>query len=639
MKKLLALILCVLSLFTAACGQMPDRQNPSESFTSDESGTQSDASDESGTQSDASDESISQLPNPNPKLDDFEASAELKNRYSDKVSALLEGIDVQKYSYSEKLLVIGGIKNEFSFEETMAFLNLLRYTAKKHRWHEKDFLLTVGEEQSGSNAEDFEEKGLLCYDGGESPAIACDKETVSFTWLNRALAPKMSSLCGKSFDNTPTEEDFIKAAEGFIEAYFPDYSDYITAYPPHIFIDNDQETAIVTLHGAGYCLDQDNPDVEGGHYYPVSASLEFKFGSDELSLAGNGEKAVLHKICFYSQVYCGFQAEEIVHTNKKVITPSEAWDNLMCGKLFESCEGVEFEQGKLYWHSYYISYRSFNGYYQPCYTFICSQEGKGVFTLILPALEDMLETVFEPQTKPEPPKEIDALPIFLWDSEGNYYSSPIFIGGTNKNGFHTPEEFIYNGQHLSANSDGPIFTNAIKAGETLALYDLKGECFETEIGASRCYNGSIMPQPIVTAPVLNGKKPKSRFLIGSYKGADIFPSRVDYSDGEIKADLDCDGKQERILFNAEKNPDSTTLFKIILESDGKEYTVEEYSFYGSKYEKYEHSFFFADVDSDGNYEIIAYYLFNDGHETRIQVYDVTENGVSELFTQTVHYLN
>ncbi len=576
-----------------------------------------------------------------PSFADYKADDARMNKYAYDVNGLLNNVDLEKYSYSENLLAIGGMKSKFSFEEAFAVLELCRYTAKAQGWHEKDFLTTEAEEQGGSNAEDFERNGLMCYDintaesdedSAIGPMIDCNENATYFTWLHRELAPKISELCGKRFTETPTEEDFKTAAKNFFDTYFPYY---VTGTYSNVYLDTEKEKATVVLYQVGYCLDQDYPDLDGGSYYPISASLEFRFGKDELALANNGEKAILHEASFYYN----FNNYDVIHTRKKVIAPSDAWKEAQNGGLYQSEEGVVFEHNSLFWHSYYISYRTYNGYFQPCYTFICSQDGKGVFTLIAPALEDMLETVFADKEKTPPPKETEAAPIFIWDTEDEYYTDPIFIGGTNSEGFHTPDEFIYNGMHIDSMYYRPIYTNAVRSGEKLAFYDQRGYRFEALSGISVCFTNEVLPLRLVANKPLADKKPKRRFLIGSYESADIFPEKIVYSDGKTVIDLDCDGSDEILTAKTEKKPDSITGVTITLESGGKQYTVREFELYGSKYEKFDYELFFADIDSDGEYEIIAYYMFNNGHETFITVYDTTESGISELYTQTVHYLN
>ncbi len=585
--------------------------------------------------------SESSAPQTEPSFNDYEADSELKSKYANDVNKLLQNINLEKYSYSENLLAIGGMKNEFTFEEAMAVLDLCRYTAKAQGWHEKDFLTTEAEEQGRSNAEDFNKNGLLCYDintaesdedSAIGPMIDCNKNATYFTWLHRELAPKMSVLCGKNFTETPTEEDFKTAAKSFFDTYFPHY---VTGFNSDVYIDTEKEKATVVLYQVGYCLDQDYPDLDGGSYYPISASLEFRFGKDELRLADNGEKAILHEASFYYN----FDNYDVDWTRKKLITPKDAWGELLKGKLYKSKEGVIFEHGKLFWHNYYISYRTYNGYFQPCYTFICSQNGKGVFALIAPALEDMFETAYVTKEKTPPPEEIEATPIFVWDTEDEYQKYPVFIGGTNSEGFHKPDEFIYNGMHIDSMYYRPIYTNAVLSGKKLAFYDQRGYRFEAVSGINVCFTDEALPLRLVVNKPLTDKKPQSRFLVGSYESADIFPKKIVYSDGKIFIDLDCDGNDEILTTKTEKKPDSITGVTITLESKGTQYTVEEFELYGSKYEKFDYELFFADIDSDGEYEIIAYFMFNSGHETFITAYDITENGITELYTQTVHYLN
>lgn len=240
------------------------------------------------------------------------------------------------------------------------------------------------------------------------------------------------------------------------------------------------------------------------------------------------------------------------------------------------------------------------------------------------------------------PENIVSSPILFWDTKDKTFQNPVFIGGVNKDGFHSPEEFIYNGKHLYSLCDiygETVDTNAIESNLLLEFYDSLGNAIEAKSGKSCLYHEEALPLYLLTNEIKTDKKPQSRFLIGSLKGENIFKSPERIENGGITIDLDCDGESERLYLETKKDQDDFYSVNVILETSRKTLSVDEFQYAEISSVNLYNEFFFADIDSDSEYEIIVYYMFNDGHESFISVYDVSENGTETVYTQTVHYLN
>jgi hypothetical protein len=201
-----------------------------------------------------------------------------------------------------------------------------------------------------------------------------DDSRLTFLWEYRELAPRISVLCGKDFESTPAEEDLIAATKMFFETYLPEY----LPENSNVKVNMRSYGATATITAEPIALDPENEELV---FARELATLEFSWDEYELSLADNGEKAILHEITLRYPI----KNETEIET-KTVISADEAWCNATGGEYFEPANDISFDLGEIFVHAYYISYRNYNETYQPCYTFICSaKEGNELFRVITKA--------------------------------------------------------------------------------------------------------------------------------------------------------------------------------------------------------------------------------------------------------------
>ena len=318
-------------------------------------------------------------------LADYTADESLIKKYKSASDKITKNINTEKYADSKQLNTILELKNEHSFDEAMNLLNYFRDTTKGYNWYKKIPLTTDNEENGKSDAEAFERLGsFVCYDDGfaaESSAqvhlLACNKSNLWFHWEYLYLSPKLSSLCEKTFDNVPSEEDFIFATKAFFITYLPEYfsEDAIIR-----IIETTDKSTSVCVEFPSIKLDPDNPNLV---YSPLAATLHFGWYEDDIELAGGNEKAVLRQLTLeYPSEF-----KELKTVTKNVLSADAAWKNVIGGDYFESTYGEEnilsFESGDIFVHDYYIDYHNYDDTYQPCYTFICSAKDGGTLFCIV----------------------------------------------------------------------------------------------------------------------------------------------------------------------------------------------------------------------------------------------------------------
>ena len=318
-------------------------------------------------------------------LADYTADEPLLNKYKNSLDKMTENVDTEKYTNSEQLNIIVGIKNEHSFVEAMELLNYFRNATNGYNWYKKVPLTTDNEENGKSDEDAFERFGsFVCYDNGfavESSAqvhlVDCNKNNLWFHWEYLYLSPKLSSLCGKNFDDVPTEDDFKLATKAFFTTYLPEYfSENVEIR----IVKMSEKTVTAYVEFPTIELDPENPK---SVYAPIAATLEFSSYEDDIKLARGNEKAVLRQLTLeYPSEF-----KELETVTKVVLSADDAWKNVVNGDCFETTyeeeNSISFALGDIFVHDYYIDYHIYNDNYQPCYTFICSaKDGGSLFSVV-----------------------------------------------------------------------------------------------------------------------------------------------------------------------------------------------------------------------------------------------------------------
>ena len=313
---------------------------------------------------------------------DYLADEQRMNRLKSSLEKMLTTVNDEAFKDVKQLNVVSGIKNHHSFEEAMEFLDSFREITKDYNWYKKVPLTTEGEENGQGNEAYFENHSIICYDLGFDDEDSCaqvhmldlDDSRLTFLWEYRELAPRISVLCGKDFESTPAEEDLIAATKMFFETYLPEY----LPENSNVKVNMRSYGATATITAEPIALDPENEELV---FARELATLKFSWDEYELSLADNGEKAILHEITLRYPI----KNETEIET-KTVISADEAWCNATGGEYFEPANDISFDLGEIFVHAYYISYRNYNETYQPCYTFICSaKEGNELFRVITKA--------------------------------------------------------------------------------------------------------------------------------------------------------------------------------------------------------------------------------------------------------------
>ena len=212
-----------------------------------------------------------------------------------------------------------------------------------------------------------------------------------------------------------------------------------------------------------------------------------------------------------------------------------------------------------------------------------------------------------------PTEDIEAVPILFLDTSDHRHNQAYIICAVNENGLYTTQEFRYNDKHLLEHMHEQgvqVETNIIDTAQTFEFFDKNGEVFSTSCGEVQCYGEEILDEVHVCTKVQADIPTDSRRFLGTYSGVDIFPEALEYGDNSVIVDLDCDGDNEIIRWSFKKDEEYTSwdnYYYYTLEAviDGKTvYISDNYDWVPTKRRDLE--IFIADIDMDGNYEVIEY---------------------------------
>ena len=214
---------------------------------------------------------------------------------------------------------------------------------------------------------------------------------------------------------------------------------------------------------------------------------------------------------------------------------------------------------------------------------------------------------------PVPSKNIIANPLLFLDTSDNFRDKAYIICAFNAEGIYTTYEFPYNDKHLLdyiIEYDVTVESSIIDTSKTFTFYDKNGKSFDTACGEITCYGEELLGEVHVCADIQAVIPTDSRRFLGTYSGVDIFPEALEYGDNSVTVDLNCDGDNEIIRWTFEKDEEYSSednYYYYTLEAvvDGKIISISDnYDWVPAKRRDFE--IFIADVDMDGNYEVIEY---------------------------------
>ena len=212
-----------------------------------------------------------------------------------------------------------------------------------------------------------------------------------------------------------------------------------------------------------------------------------------------------------------------------------------------------------------------------------------------------------------PEKNIIANPLLFLDTSDYFRDKAYITCAFNKEGIYTTYEFPYNDKHLLDYIEQygvTVESSIIDTSKTFTFYDKNGKSFDTACGEITCYGEIIIGEVHVCADIQADIPTDSRRFLGTYSGVDIFPEELEYGDNSVTVDLDCDGDNEIIRWTFEKDEEYSSednYYYYTLEAvvDGKTVSISDnYDWAPTKRRDFE--IFIADVDMDGNYEVIEY---------------------------------
>ncbi len=250
-----------------------------------------------------------------------------------------------------------------------------------------------------------------------------------------------------------------------------------------------------------------------------------------------------------------------------------------------------------------------------------------------------------PSVHPEnsvPTEDIEAIPILFLDTSDHRNTQAYIICAVNEDGFHSTHEFRYNEKHLLDHIDEQgvtVNTNIIDTEKTVTLRDKDGKTFDVDVGSIRCYGEQIIGEVHVCAEIQGDVPTESKRFIGTYSGIDIFPDKLEHGDNSLTVDLDCDGDNEVISWSFTKaddyREDEGNYYYYSLEAiiDGKTVEISDnYDWTPIKKDNLE--IFIADVDMDGDFEVIEYVTVADAFNN-VDIYNVSADGSEPLHLYTI----
>ncbi len=231
-----------------------------------------------------------------------------------------------------------------------------------------------------------------------------------------------------------------------------------------------------------------------------------------------------------------------------------------------------------------------------------------------------------------------AYPLLFIDASSNNMNAYVLCGFAHGKMYST-EDYLYNGRKLSEyirEQDVAVSSNILDRNKTLSFCDVNGKRFETATDGLRCTGRMIDETVEVQAELRQIPNQKSCYL-GTYSGIPIFPESINYGNRSISVDLNTDGNLDAISW--EFVPADPELYgehfhyTVTATIGTQAYTIESNSQLPCKEEDVQ--IFVADVDLDGNYELIIYSKGMSRFRT-ISIYQLCADSVNLLLCYIIN---
>ena len=201
-------------------------------------------------------------------------------------------------------------------------------------------------------------------------------------------------------------------------------------------------------------------------------------------------------------------------------------------------------------------------------------------------------------------------PIMFVDTMN--YSDRAYVLCVYENGvFHTTEEYMYsrsNNSEYIAQDSAPVSSDFIDLSQEFKFQNTNGNTFTSSAYGILC-SERIIDEFVEVHVALNDKiAEEGSWLLGTYSNIGVFPNSIDYRDDYLSVDLDSDGDMDIVRWTF--SPADAEVFgdhhywNISIEQNGKVYSLENRAHLPIN--KQSLSVFIADINTDGNYEIIVF---------------------------------
>ena len=226
-------------------------------------------------------------------------------------------------------------------------------------------------------------------------------------------------------------------------------------------------------------------------------------------------------------------------------------------------------------------------------------------------------------------------PVLFYDGKGAGTNTALVITTVQEKAFYNMNSYTYNGNKWDwyfKNNPNETVKSASVDGKKITFYTASGEKRETTVNSVVC-EGRILDQFTEVQAITSTELGQERF-IGLLSTQTPYPSTVKYTESAIEADLDGNGKVDRIELKFDDNlaPDGYYSCSIDFVINGKKhvYNTESDLFYA----KDDIEVFVADLNGDKTMEIViyerAFSLMSD-----VVIYQIVDEQPKQITTYTI----
>lgn len=226
-------------------------------------------------------------------------------------------------------------------------------------------------------------------------------------------------------------------------------------------------------------------------------------------------------------------------------------------------------------------------------------------------------------------------PILFYDGKADGTNTALVITTAQNKTFYNMDSYTYNGNKWDwyfKNNPNETVKSASVDGKKITFYTASGEKRETTVNSVVC-EGRILDQFTEVQAITSTELGQERF-IGLLSTQTPYPSTVKYTENTIEADLDGNGKTDRIewTFGDNLSPDGYYSCSIDCVINGKKYVHNTEG--GLYYAKDDIEVFVADLNGDKVMEIViyerAFSLMSD-----VVIYQIVDEQLKQITTYTI----